>query len=93
MSLKYSVAIAEPVRTAVGTFGDSLKDIRPSSLEQHSLPPPSNGLAATRGDRNGGDAHHHGRPEGQASPNNAVRKIRLRWRKARFGLQGRSIRN
>ena len=26
-SLKYSVAIAEPVRTAVGTFGGSLKDI------------------------------------------------------------------
>jgi acetyl-CoA C-acetyltransferase len=27
MSLKYSVVIAEPVRTAVGTFGGSLKDI------------------------------------------------------------------
>jgi hypothetical protein len=27
MSLRYSVVIAEPVRTAVGTFGGSLKDI------------------------------------------------------------------
>jgi hypothetical protein len=48
MSSMYSVVIAEPVRTAVGTFVGSLKDIPAVELGQQPSPPPFNGLACNR---------------------------------------------